>query len=245
MKEFKSPYSFYSFYDEVRRNNRFFRSEESQAFLDAVIETCSKRALIYVANKALWRAQLGCEWRPEGVDEYPLELPYAYGLKRMIPQAEKSGDGRLNPRKIAYLYTATDVETAIAEVRPWVGAYVSIGHFRSVRDLNLIDCSKDFPERLYIYSEDASADQKEKSVWGCINQAFSSPVGPEDDYAAYIPTQIIAELFKVNGFDGIIFRSSLGPGQNICLFNLDAAKMVIATLYKVKGVKYNFSEEEQ
>ena len=44
--------------------------------------------------------------------------------------------------------------------------------------------------------------EREKAVWAHIGQAFSEPMTRRDDSADYVPTQIIAELFKREGFDG-------------------------------------------
>ena len=60
--------------------------------------------------------------------------------------------------------------------------------------------------------------------------------------ADYVPTQIIAELFKVSGFDGIAYRSSLGHGHNIALFDLDAAKLINCFLFEVKKITFDFAE---
>jgi hypothetical protein len=244
MKEFASVYGYQRFAEEVQRKNRFIRNKESEDFLDAVLETCQKRISNASSGGKLWRAQLGCDWRPEGEGEEIFEVPCGYRPLRMSPISEKTNEGRINPRRIAYLYIATDVETAIAEVRPWVGAYISIGQFEIISNLKLVDCTKDLRKGIIVYGKEPSPEEREKAVWEDINRAFSYPIGPGDDFAAYVSTQIIGELFKINGFDGIIYRSSLGPGQNICLFNLDAAKMVFGTLYYVTGVKYNFVEEE-
>lgn len=40
----------------------------------------------------------------------------------------------------------------------------------------------------------------------------------------YVPTQIIAELIKSLGYDGIAYKSSLANGHNIALFDLESAK---------------------
>ena len=48
-------------------------------------------------------------------------------LKNMgAPPNSIARHGRANPRGIPYLYLANDQLTAISEVRPWVGCYVSI-----------------------------------------------------------------------------------------------------------------------
>lgn len=83
---------------------------------------------------------------------------------------------------------------------------------------------------------------REQSVLNHIDKAFAKPVNPSDDIADYVPTQIIAELFKSEGFDGITYRSSLGDGHNIALFDLDVAELINCFLFEVKSVKFNFDE---
>jgi hypothetical protein len=69
-------------------------------------------------------------------------------------------------------------------------------------------------------------------------------VSPDPGTAEYAPTQIIAEHFKNSGYDGILFRSSLGLGLNVALFNLDAASIVNVRLVPVLGVTYAIGDEE-
>jgi hypothetical protein len=75
------------------------------------------------------------------------EIPYAFEPERMVPQAEFVGDGRVNPRGIPCLYLASTKEAAMAEVRPWVGSYISLAQFKIMRDVVVVDCTKD--ERVF------------------------------------------------------------------------------------------------
>jgi hypothetical protein len=63
-------------------------------------------------------------------------------------------------------------------------------------------------------------------VWRWIDLAFSEPVDRDDSNAAYIPTQVIAELFKTSGYDGIKYRSVFNGGTNLALFNIDSAEQI-------------------
>ncbi|WP_424666568.1 hypothetical protein [Candidatus Binatus sp.] len=63
-----------------------------------------------------------------------------------------------------------------------------------------------------------------------------------DDSADYAPTQIMAELFKTKGFDGVGYRRSLGPGHNVALFDITAAKQRSCFLLEAKKVTYKFLE---
>ena len=55
-----------------------------------------------------------------------------------------------------------------------------------------------------------SPEVKEKAVWVEIDCAFSHPTTLSDDAADYVPTQILAELFRDTGYDGIVYRSHFG-----------------------------------
>jgi hypothetical protein len=68
-------------------------------------------------------------------------------------------------------------------------------------------------------------------IWIAIDQAFATPVSKADEAREYIPTQIIAELFKSAGYDGLVYKSLLSEdGFNLALFNLDVADVINGTL---------------
>jgi RES domain len=129
----------------------------------------------------------------------------------MKPIPEKVTDGRVNPRGIAHLYLATDKNTACAEVRPWLGSYVSLGQFQTKRDLRIIDCTSDEKKRLPFRAFNAvdvavipwEPGDYESVVWGDIGDGMSKPFAPGDSGLSYVPTQIIAESLRQHGADGI------------------------------------------
>jgi hypothetical protein len=58
-----------------------------------------------------------------------------------------------------------------------------------------------------------------------------------------LPTQTLAELFKMHGYDGIDYRSSVSTtGHNVALFDLDAATVVECHLSWISGVSFQFHE---
>jgi hypothetical protein len=174
------------------------------------------------AGHLFWRAQLGHD--------------------RMKPCAKKASDGRVNPKGIACLYLATKQKTAVLEVRPLVGSYVSVAQFKVLKDLRLVGCSaKELGDLEYILKKDPTPEDTEKQVWSNINRAFSEPVERGDDSLDYIPTQIITEVFKLNGFDGIGYKSSYGEdGFNVALFDVAAADVTECRLYRIKDVSVTF-----
>ena len=78
-----------------------------------------------------------------------------------------------------------------------------------------------------------------------IDQAFSKPVTSLDDTADYAPTQIIAELFKNNGCDGIAYKSLFGDdGYNIALFDPSDAELTYCCLHEVKTIDFSFKQAD-
>ena len=136
----------------------------------------------------------------------------------MKPLPEKVSDGRVNPRGIACLYLASKEETAILEVRPLIGSYVSVAQFRVNRELQLVDCSEAAFTLLDFFEPNLSAEDMEKVIWSDMNRAFSAPVERGDESLDYIPTQILAETFKSLGYDGVGYKSGYDEdGFNVAL----------------------------
>ena len=242
MPEFKSWRSFWNFEQATKNRTRYGHAPEVEAFLDTVLQTTEKRVEVLAQEKILWRAQLGCDWEPiyekgEYIDDNPAPHP----PDRMKPLSGRASEGRANPKGIPYLYLATNRDTALAEVRPWIGSFISVGQFKTLRELRLVNCTTD-QQGFVFYLKEPSAEKREEAVWASIDQAFARPVSPSDDIADYVPTQIIAELFKANNFDGVAYRSSLGDGHNVALFDLDMAKLVSCFLFQVKSIGFEFQE---
>jgi len=136
---------------------------------------------------------------------------------------------------------ADDKDTAIAEIRPWRGAFVTVGKFRICRDIKLVDCSIHSDQYRHC-SEEQTSEEREEAVWKDIDLAFSEPTTNNNTTADYAPTQILSELFRNNGFDGIIYRSCVGNGLNVALFDLNNAKLISRELCEVTEIKVSCKE---
>jgi RES domain-containing protein len=250
---FQSSDAFRLFYASVTRRQRYVHEDHVRQFLDAVRETSVSRISVVPKDFPLWRAQRGSTYRWEHPGEsYAVEIPAAYEPERMKPTASYATDGRVNPHGIAYLYLAMERDTACAEVRPWVGAYISLGCFRTNREMRLIDCTSDqrkFPFKAFNAGMTDtipwSPEEYEGVVWGEIGAAMSEPVAPEDSRLDYVPTQILAEALLGTGVDGIVYRSKLVEnGINIALFNVDDARLYSCQLMEATKVKFTFDESD-
>jgi RES domain-containing protein len=202
-----------------------------------------------------YRAQRGFALRDEVVsDDEVIEVETAHPPERMRPAAEFVRDGRANPRGIPYLYLAGSPKTAMSEVRPWIESRVTLAAFKTVRDCLVVDCSLDKTPS-YMLELDLlftnggksivppDAQTKEAAVWGDIAYAFSKPVEPDDSALDYLPTQILAEAFRADGYDGIIYKSLLNRGgTNIVLFNTDAAEISRYALFRTQSINFGFKQ---
>jgi hypothetical protein len=242
--------AFRIFAHSARHCLRYFRTPDGEQFLADVLEACTTRRTEFASEKKLWRAQLGSA-RKENVvtpliDGLELigsaEVPLPSGRMKPLP-VNWGSEGRANPRGISYLYLATNQNTALAEVRPWLAASVSIGEFSIVRDLALIDCSKYHTGIRAVLGPDRSVT-REDGIWSAIDEAFAKPVGRTDDVADYVPTQILSELFKANGYDGIVYKSLLDEeGRNVALFNMDNAELRSCSLLRVSDIKFDYADQ--
>jgi len=233
---FKSYRSYWDFAKKVKLQERFIYNQEVEDFLSTVIKTSSTRETKLDKGGVLWRAQKGYD--EIIVDEQlQISVPTAFSPNRMKPLKDKAREGRANPKGIPYLYLATERTSAISEVRPRLGSYVSVALFTLKEDINIIDCSSDVLEKRGIYLGNEPSDSiKESHVWSDINEAYSTPIEDTDDSADYIPTQILSELFKNHGYEGIAYKSRLGAGHNLVIFDLDAVEFKRCELHQVKNI---------
>jgi hypothetical protein len=240
-EKFTSWRSFWDFQREVTRNWRYVRSPEAQQFLSAVAAGCHAKLAEIKEGRRFYRAQVAHhDVLDENVGE---ELPGPALPQRMFPFRDRAAEGRVNPKGIPCLYMASDKHTAMAEVRPWIGSLVSLGLLQTRRPLRIVDCTKD-AERHPIYIDgEPSAEKRVEAAWSHIARAFREPVTRDDDVASYAATQIIAEVFRNEGFDGLAYRSAFGADRfNIALFDLDAAELTMCSLHEIRDVELKHAE---
>lgn len=138
------------------------------------------------------------------------------------PPPASAKAGRANPVGIPYLYLCKDDQTPLYETRTSLQDRVTIGVFKVLEPLKLINLSA--PVSLYWLSQDQNlvlAMQK-KIFFDKVGEDMSKPKRSIDSEIEYIPTQLVCEYYKHSGYDGISFNSSLNrSGVNIVLFAKD------------------------
>lgn len=251
--EFASWDSYNRFADRVRRSRRYVWTDAEHAFLATVRATIHDRDVELPEGMILNRAQRGIDWN-QRTDDNGNDLgeePVGFCAERMKPLPNQAVEGRANPAGIPALYLGTTIETAISEVRPWIGASLSVAQFRIRRTLKALDLShghgkSSFSEigfKHLINKETVDAPNKEKAVWIDIDNAFSRPITLSDNTADYVPTQILAELFCDAGYDAIVYKSHFGEqGFNIVIFDPNHADAINCGPYEITALKVDYKE---
>ena len=244
MSEFRSWRIYHDFARKVKHYRRYWFDDETRKFLNSLISTIEEdqNIILQAGDNRLVRARIGHDWRYS--DQIEGEVPAPFPPEQMKPYEGMQTEGRANPRGMPYLYLSTSVEAVIGEVRPWVGAYVTVAKFAVTRPLKLINLHPGTSRpasRLYLREPDA--EEKRLAVWDSIDRAFSLPQSRSDDLSDYIPTQVVAEVFKSNGYDGIVYRSAFDQeSHNICLFYLNAADPTGSTLHEITNMVITHSQ---
>lgn len=255
--EFTHWDSYSKFARYVRTVSRYILSEEQRTFLDTVLATIRERDGELKEGHVFYRAQLGIDLcdKTDSDGNWIGEDMWGYGASRMKPLIDRAREGRANSSGIPVLYVGTTVTNAISEVRPWIGADLSVAECKLLRPLRTLDLSLGHGKsslsgpilRHVLGGSDLTAQEKENAVWIEIDNAFSTPVTQSDDRADYAPTQILAELFRSVGYDAIAYKSQFGDdvrqlGYNIAIFDPDAVEIVSCAPYEVKAINIGASQ---
>ena len=153
------------------------------------------------------------------------------------PPSDCASLGRLNPERIRYLYLAEDPHTAVYEVRPTIGQYVSVATFKTTDEIKIYDFAEDMN---HLEGEPPEYDY---ALFSVIQQRFSEPNA--GDCFKYLPTQYIGEIIKQMGFDGLRFKSSLkNGGINVVLFDDKKCKAVSSDITRVSEIELKYDKPE-
>lgn len=172
------------------------------------------------------------------------------------PPANIVTAGRANPIGIAYLYIADNIATSIHEVRPSNGSIVYVSEFTPNEELTLIDLRNPKATasliNLTLNMSDIEMVLKHLKLLELFAKDLAKTVVPERSHLEYIPTQFLCEFFKSieikstghpePEYDGIIFSSSFGNGDNIVLFDVSKMTNEEPLAHTVTETRLSFNE---
>jgi hypothetical protein len=204
--------------DGLRTGNRY--DAVDPAYVDELILDCQASKQILGKNTPLYRARIEpADWEGE---RSPIPID-----KMGAPPPAKAKAGRLNPEGIPYFYGALSVETAIAEMRAWKGARITVAEYRNAHALEIVDLTVNVNQHA----------RSPKVKW--LSSMLGVPVH-RDDPLGYLATQFIAERIKRLGVSGVLYdsRASDSAGTNAAFFSMDAWKPVEVRSHEMLNVEY-------
>lgn len=210
---------------ELMEENRFFPRG-----------TINFERLSYLLSQLIYKESLPEKWYRARIQETEEPFP----LDKMgPPPKDKATHGRANPAGIPYLYIASDILTSISEIRPHTGEFVTVAEFEIIAEVKLADLRS---PRSSITPFICSDDEEIAALRGDIDflerlgEELTRPVLPKSAAIDYIPSQYLCELIKNNGFDGVVYRSSVGEQINLALFYPAKAQGTRLIPHQVKRV---------
>jgi len=203
-------------YDEALRSSNRVVVADSEYFT-ALLDECLSTVVEWSEPREVFRARV----MPPGKEGAP------FAMKEMgAPPGRSASGGRLNPPGITYLYVALDSETAIAEVRPWNGAKVTVCKFETLGRLRLVDLS------------DVGTHFRTLPRATFAAHVMQTPAH-RDDAFSYVATQYLSEHLKSRDADGVIYGSSLKiGGTNVALFRPELARPVATQFWMLGQIAY-------
>lgn len=218
------------FCKEIKTRNRYILRSTP---IKEVVDLLKTKRTRLQKGQSFYRARLGYEIINKMPTSYPKE-------KMGMAPASIVSDGRANPRGISYLYVASDDDTAVAEVRPWKSAKVSVATLILKNDIEIADLTMSMIESPF-HTTDLRRVVELQQLLEAISMEFSKPVSSNDSGIEYIPTQYIAELIKAEGYKGFKFKSSIAGGHNFVFFDTRYIEIMDTSLHEVTDIRISQS----
>jgi hypothetical protein len=167
-------------------------------------------------RKQIWRARVLSEDDKFSFNESPNKMQKEIGP----PPNQNVKNNRMSPAGISYTYVSENPETCIIEVRPNYGSEMLVGKFEIIKNLKLLDLTF-IPNYRVKSIFNPEYDHDMRWATNFLEQFIddiTKPCMKDDAILDYIPTQLLAEYIRKEGYDGIKFYSSLNYNINYTLF---------------------------
>lgn len=201
-------------------------------------ELLGSRTVRVPTGAVLYRARLGFVRNHNGDEPF-------WGAAIGAPSPGKAGPGRANAKGKVVLYCADQEGTAVAEVRPVRGEYVSVAEIRAARELEILDLVTE-PEWPNPFTDDAVNYWVELAgLLAAFAEELSKPLRSRDDPTDYIPSQKLTELIQTARVDGIRYPSAMAPsGTNVVLFDPSVVQIGTSRLVEIREMNVEYGEAQ-
>ncbi len=182
----------------IKHESRYIIQEPYKSLVDSIMKILQDQfTSVIPAHSKLYRARIN-EINFENRDDEKKPFPPE---QMGSPPYYVAKSGRINPEGISYLYCAGEIDTAGAELRPWKGAYLTIGEVEIMHDISIADLTLECKDNNWLILLNDFADM------------FSTQ-WPAELKLNYMVTQYFAEHLKSVGFRGIKYNSDFNIGGN-------------------------------
>jgi hypothetical protein len=198
----------------LESNNYYDYEDELLSIMKPFSEKIKKTI---IEGMTLYRARSGVKQEKSSIQTgYEAEKHYQPFCDGDIaaPPTRLAKGGRINRDGVSFFYGATNFETAISEIRPHPGDKVSVGKFTTNKEITLADFSEN--KLIHYFQSDKSLDE-EFVFLNSVNIYLNRLVTPSAK-SHYSITQLIADILRRLGFDGVTFNSTVGDGNNVAIF---------------------------
>jgi len=169
--------------------------------------------------------------------EHPEEKHYTSAADLGVPPKERASQSRMSGAGIPVFYGALDAETTQMEVESDdpARAIVTIGTFRTLRSLNVLDLA-DPIEGVSIFDAQRRHQRSARAFLREFRADISKPIQKDNRiHIEYVPTQVVAEYFRhvfvdedQSQLDGILYPSTRNDNGVCCVLFLSAVECVDA-----------------
>lgn len=187
------------------------------------------------AGMILFRARLGWSDVVRGRRQ-----PFR-GTEIAAPPPALASAGRANRQGRPVLYCAEDEPTAISEVRPARGYWVTTCQIRLTRDARILDLVDGIPIPNPFTNESLAWYVQFAELLRSFAEVLATPLARQDDVQDYLPSQKLCEYVERLGYDGVKYLSAAqDDGKNIVFFDPPVGEILESRLVEVTSTSIEF-----
>lgn len=215
-----------TFVNEIKMSNRFHTNIMN---LEILYEFCRETAEIEIKK---------------GSEFYRSRISDRQGYTKTemgAPPIHKITNGRANPVGIKCLYLSSNEETTLHEIRAGAFDYVTIGTFRALEDIIIVDFTV-LDKISPLMVEDIKRYAVNKRHLEQIIDEIAQPLRSTDSPLDYLPSQYIVEFIKSKGYKGVKYKSTVSnTGYNLAIFDDALFETFDTKVVTIDKMKYSYS----
>lgn len=160
------------------------------------------------------------------------------------PPTELASQGRVNVKGQRVLYCTDQDATAVAEVRPARGFYVSVATMTLNREVRILDLMQPLKINPFL-TETLKWDVEIQALLASFAEEMSRPLERDDDQSHYLPCQRLGDYIREAHYDGIRYPSALNPdGTNVVFFDPTVADVSGSKLVTITEIRVTYEDQQ-